>query len=171
MPWRLPGEFVVSCNCVRGLDGAGVVGQGQGGVERVAQECAGARAPAAREVLVDAQAGEEIGQDVAGPVQLLHGSHPVIMEAPGRAADDLPRAPPQGIVLEGATAGAPREAGQPRLKLCLGPLERHICHFPLQPGPTSSASGLIVSRTLSHANLGEARSDVRQVVPRQEAQD
>ncbi len=60
MPWRLPGEFVVSCNCVRGLDGAGVVGQGQGGVERVAQECAGARAPAAREVLVDAQAGEEI---------------------------------------------------------------------------------------------------------------
>ena len=34
MPWRLPGEFVVSCNCVRGLDGAGVVGQGQGGVER-----------------------------------------------------------------------------------------------------------------------------------------
>jgi len=62
MPWRLPGEFVVSCNCVRGLDGAGVVGQGQGGVERVAQECADARAPAAREVLVDA--ARDMGVDL-----------------------------------------------------------------------------------------------------------
>src|SRR6266545_5102235 len=56
---------------VCGLHGAGIVGQSQGGAERIAQECAGARTAAASEVLVDAEAGEQVGEDVAGSVQLL----------------------------------------------------------------------------------------------------
>src|SRR5439155_2385743 len=86
----------------------------------------------------DAQAGEEIGQDVAGPVQLLRGGHPVIMEAPGRAADDLPRAPPQGIVLEGATAGAPRDAGQPRLR---AHVRRGMGSWRIRPGRMRAPGG------------------------------
>src|SRR5215470_12471584 len=80
---------------VGGLNDAGIVGQGQSRAQGIAQERAGARAPTASKELIEAEAGKQIGHDVAGPVQLLHGIVAVVVEAGGGVADDLPRAPPE----------------------------------------------------------------------------